>query len=186
MTDRKHPERSVLDPEWEDALRRGQQAEGEAGSVDAELAIVQLLRHARAPEGIDDARLDQVWGEVAGEVASAPWWRRPWMLWAPVAAVAVVTIIVIVKPPAEDATLAINDEAKPSEFEAAREGDGEAAQAVPLGAASTSAPQGNAALLERQFSMLEPKARAELGASVETQRGSLRQGLLDVAKGGGQ
>jgi hypothetical protein len=196
MTDRKHPERSVLDPEWEDALRRGQEAEGDAGSVDAELAVVHLMRHARRPEGIGDDRLDAVWGQMAGEVAPVRWWKRPWVIWAPVAAVAAVTLIVVVEPPEAEPTVAIADDAAQSEdaslppaLEAAREegvGGEAAAEPAPQGAASTASPQGNAALLERQFSILEPKARAELGANIETQRGSLRYGLLDTAKGGGR
>jgi hypothetical protein len=196
MSDRKHPERSALDPEWEDALRRGQEAEGDAGSVDAELAVVHLLRHARRPEGIDDDRLDAVWDTVVGEVAPTPWWKRPWMIWAPVAAAAAVTLIVIVKSPEAEPTVAVNepapqsDAAAPPAMESAREegvgGEASAAEAVPQGAASAAAPQGNAALLERQFSLLEPKARAELGANIESQRGSLRYGLLDTAKGGGR
>lgn len=197
MTDRKHPERSVLDPEWEDALRRGQEAEGDAGSVDAELAVVHLLRHARRPEGIDDERLDGVWGKVAGEVAPVRWWKRPWVIWAPVAAAAAVTLIVIVRSPEAEPTVAIADEPAPADEVAMPptldpEREESAAEATPApapapdGAASAVAPQGNAALLERQFSILEPKARAELGANIETQRGSLRYGLLDTAKGGGR
>jgi hypothetical protein len=116
-----------------------------------------------------------------------------------VAAAAAVTLIVIVKQPDAEPTVAIADDAArsddaslPPALEAAREeGVGDEAAAAgaefaPQGAASAESPQGNAALLERQFSILEPKARAELGANIESQRGSLRYGLLDTAKGGGQ
>jgi hypothetical protein len=192
MTDRKREKGSVLDPQWEDALRRGQEAEGDAGSVDAELGIVHLLRHAREPEPIADERLDAVWGEVRGEVAPAPWWKRSWVVWAPVAAAAAVTLFVIVKPPEEDAQVAVASErARTTSEEAAEpapalEAEVAEAKAPQAGPVSSSAAQGNAALLERQFALLEPKARAEIGANIESQRGSLRYGLLDSAKGGGK
>ncbi|MFY0537357.1 hypothetical protein [Nannocystis pusilla] len=75
--------RGVLDPAWEDELRRGQEAEGEAGSIEDELAIVRLLRHARAPEALTAGELDKLWsGELAPALTPTPWWRRRW-LWAP-------------------------------------------------------------------------------------------------------
>lgn len=191
MTDRKRPKGSVLDPSWEDTLRSGQEAEGEKGSVEPELAVIHLLRHAREPEGLADDRLDAVWGDMQPTVAPAPWWKKPWMIWAPVAAAAAVTLFVIVKPPEEAPEVAVatesaraDDRAEAAPPAAAPASEGEAAPGD--GAASEMARSGNAALLEKQFALLEPGARAEIDTNVESQRGSLRYGLIDAAKGGGQ
>jgi hypothetical protein len=201
MTDRKQPKGGVLDPDWEESLRRGQEAEGEKGSVEAELAVVHVLRHARAPEEIEDAKLDEVWGQVHGEVSPAPWWKRPWMIWAPVAAAAAVVVFVVVQPPKDDATVAVADTAgdqnaseskkvasPPAELEEA-EGEAvmdEAASRAAAAPAATPGGTGMAATLEKQFAMLEPEARAQIDGSIETERGSLRSGLLNSALGGGK
>lgn len=87
---------SVLDPGWEDALRAGQSEDGGAGSVDAELAVIHLLRHARAPEAPAPADLDRVWTEqISPAITPAPWYRRKW-LWGLVPAAATAALLVIV------------------------------------------------------------------------------------------
>jgi hypothetical protein len=77
---RASPPRQVLDPAWEDELRAGQTQEGESGSLEAELAVLHLLRHARAPEPLSAAAMEEVWGAIAPVVAPRPWWRRAWVL----------------------------------------------------------------------------------------------------------
>ncbi|HLT37836.1 MAG TPA: hypothetical protein VK034_16205, partial [Enhygromyxa sp.] len=118
MTDSKHSPSAVLDPEWEEALRRGQEAEGEAGSVDAELAFVHLLRHTREPEALAPEQLDAIWSAIEAEVAPAgmPWWRKAWVWWsAPAIAAAAVLVVVVLKPGSEDATVARQDEDRAAE-----------------------------------------------------------------------
>jgi hypothetical protein len=116
MTKSKH---NVLDPEWEQVLRRGQEAEGEAGSVDAELAFVHLLRHAREPEALCAEQLDAIWSDIQAEVAPAgePWWRKAWVWWsAPAIAAAAVLFVVVVDPasdaPGEADEVALEDSAR--------------------------------------------------------------------------
>jgi hypothetical protein len=111
MTDSKQSP-NVLDPNWEESLRRGQEEEGEAGSVEAELAFVHLLRHVREPEALAPEQLDSIWSAIEAEVAPAkdPWWRKAWVWWsAPALAAAAVLVVVIANPGADDAEVAVQD-----------------------------------------------------------------------------
>lgn len=160
---------AVLDPQWEVALRSGQAAEGEQGSVEDELAVIHLLRHARAPQPLGDDALDRLWGDVAE--ASRPavggwraWLRQPWLLGgaAAAAAAAVLLVVVVVDPgpsPAPDhgGQVAVRDPVP-----AVDHGD-------------------MAATIEAQFAMLEPGARAEVSRSIDEGRSSLRGELLAAA-----
>ena len=159
------PPRGVLDPSWEEALRAGQEQDGAAGSVEPELAVLHLLRHARAPEALADAELDGLWRELEDATSPAPWWRRPWILWgAPIAAAAAVLVIVLRGPgePVETDSL------------------GTGAPRVAIAEPSTSK------LLAQQFAILEPAAREALDANVDVGRGALRGQLLGAASGGAQ
>lgn len=156
------PPKAVLDPQWEDELRRGQEADGEAGSFDAELAVVHLLRHARAPEPLGEEALSELWSrELAPAIAPTPWYRRRW-LWGAVPAVAAAAVVMIVVVRAPDQA--------PS-MQAA----GERAAAAP--GPSTSQ------ILAQQFAQLEPAARGELGDRVDDDRSVLRRDLLALAHG---
>lgn len=152
----------VLDPKWEDELRRGQEEDGEAGSLDAELAVVHLLRHACAPEPLDDDALSELWSrELAPAIAPTPWYRRRWLWGAvPAVAAAAVVMIVVVSP----------DRTAPTITAAA-----DRAPAAP--GVSTSQ------LLAQQFAQLEPAARGELGDRIDDDRGVLRHDLLALAHG---
>lgn len=146
---------SVLDSGWEDELRAGQTEDGGAGSVEAELAVVHLLRHARAIEPLAASDLDRVWSEqIAPTITPVPWWRRRW-LWglAPVAATAALLVVVL-------------------------RGDGDSA---PQMATAHKTP---AQALASQFQQLEADARRDLDDRVDTDRGTLRAELLKLATGG--
>lgn len=155
----------VLDPAWEDALRRGQEAEGEVGSIEPELAIVRLFRHARAPEELAPADLDALWaGELAPAFAPTPWWRRKW-LWGALPALATAAVVlVIVRGPGDDAS---------APRVAAR------AESAPAPAAAPSP----ARVLAQQFAQLEADARRDLDATVDDDRGVLRHDLLAMSLG---
>ena len=154
-------QRAVLDPRWEDELRRGQEAEGEAGSLDAELAVVHLLRHARAPEALSEDALADLWSrELAPAIAPTPWYRRRWLWGAvPAVAAAAVVMIVVVRPPDRAST------------------PGSTAASSERPAKSTSQ------ILAQQFAQLEDAARDELGERVDDDRGVLRRDLLALAHG---
>lgn len=160
---------AVLDPQWEVALRAGQAAEGEQGSVEDELAIIHLLRHARAPQPLDDAALDRVFGEI--DQASRPvaggwraWLRQPWLLGGAVAAAAAAVLVVVW--PDESATPG---------------GGGGGQVAVRDPDPDPVEPGGMAATIEAQFAMLEPGARAEVARSIDAGRSSLRGELVASA-----
>ena len=157
---------AVLDPQWEVALRAGQAAEGEQGSVEDELAIIHLLRHARAPQPLDDAALDRVFGEI--DHASRPvgggwraWLRQPWLLGGAVAAAAAAVLVVV----------------WPGEGPTPNRGGGQVAVRDP----DSVDPGGMAATIEAQFAMLEPGARAEVARSIDAGRSSLRGELVASA-----
>ena len=160
---------SVLDPAWEDALRAGQAEDGGAGSVEDELAVIHLLRHARAPEPIDAAALDRLWSaEIAPAITPVAWWRRRW-LWgvAPLAATAAL-LIVVLRDNAEDSAVAT---ATPSTAD----------QGLIAAAGPSPSP---ARALEQQFARLEGDARRELGVDVDRGRGVMRSQLLAMASAG--
>jgi len=162
---------SILDPAWEDALRAGQAEEGEAGSVDAELAVIHLLRHARAPEPLDPAALDRLWSsEIAPQITPLPFWRRRW-LWGVVPAAATAALLIVVLRGDSDEKSLVADS---STAAAAAPGDTRIAAAAPSSARA----------LEQQFAQLEGDARRDLGVRVDRGRGVMRSQLLAVASAG--
>lgn len=163
----------VLDPAWEDALRAGQAADGEAGSVEPELAVLHLLRHARAPEHLPDAALDDGWNALGSAIdaeAPVPWWRRLWSPWVgtAVAATAAAVVLVIVLPPSPGP-----------------DGSGGGQGAGEGGGSPVATATGQAEALERQFQLLAPGARERVAARVEQDRGKMRDDLLALAKRSG-
>lgn len=161
----------VLDPQWEVALRSGQEAEGERGSVEDELAVLHLLRHARAPQPLDDAAFDRVWGEVAearpagaGLSGWRAWLRQPWLLGGGLAAAAAAVLIVVVVAGPDQSIV---------------EPGSRIAQREPV--AKTVDEGSMAATIEAQFAMLEPGARAEVERSIDDGRSSLRGELVASA-----
>lgn len=209
--------RGVLDPSWELELERGRDADEEApnaGSIEPELAMLHLLRHAREPESLSELELDGMWSDISAVVAPAKksWFERvgaafsgQWARWLlPVAGAAVVVLIfrgqgtMMAEP---DATIAYNDAKEPSTDSAggptvqdaarARAGGEDkmakaasAAEPAPDAEAEESAAPTTAQLLEQQFSMLEARGRAQVGTSVQTERTSLRSALIGQARGG--
>jgi hypothetical protein len=184
MTDPKHspprdPSRhsaagSVLDPEWEEALRRGQEEEGEAGSVDAELAFVHLLRHSREPEALAPEQLDAIWSAIESEIAPAttPWWRKAWVWWsAPMVAAAAVMVVLIIQPgEGEQDTVARQDQSVERARQSAAPAPGAALDEPSEGAAAELAPD-PAAREEAEFEE-EAKSEASIAADHDGARGA--------------
>ncbi|MEM6295952.1 MAG: hypothetical protein AAGA54_32065 [Myxococcota bacterium] len=154
----------VLDPQWEDALRAGQAAEGERGSVESELAVLHLLRHARGPQPLEPDALDAVWSELEPEIAGqggfTTWWQRlfDWRVGVGVAvASAAAAVIFFAASPAQGPL-------PPPDADAV-------AQAPALDPTLS-------ATLQTQFDLLEPAARAQIDGDVAAGRGALRTELL--------
>ncbi len=176
-TSAKDSQRSVLDPAWEDCLRAGQAEDGEAGSVEAELAVVHLLRHARAAEPLTPQALDQLWStQLLPQISPRPWWRRSWVwgLVPTLAAAAVLVVITLPKPQPlaeEDAAPAVAARSRP--------------EGTAIAAATSTPTASPAQALARQFAQLEGDARRDLGIDVERGRGVLRTQLLASAHAAG-
>lgn len=156
---------AVTDPVWEQELRAGMEAEGESGSIEPELAIARLLRHAHAPAELGDAREGAIWREIAGRLdevspVAVPWWRRlstPWV-WAPATAMAAAAVLFLVtRPP----TTTPGVDAPPR--------------------IATADTKSMAAQLEGQFAALAPSARAKVAQRVDASRGDVRSSLLAKA-----
>jgi len=202
---------SVLDPEWEAALRRGQEAEGEAGSVDAELAFVHLLRHTREPEALAPDQLDAIWSQIGAgleaevEAGGSPWWRKAWVWWSAPALAAAAVLVVIVIDPGERAetTIAQQDHSSEAKAEAKAEESSPAAEPIAEGAPAdaeareriaTAEPSigsgrsggGSKSPFEASFVKLAPHGRMAIRVSVDQSRAQLRSQLLASARGGGR
>ncbi len=203
--------RGVLDPAWEDELRRGQAEEGESGSVEPELETLALLRHLREPDTLAPQQLDDLWRSIAAEVAPTvvPWWRKAWLWWsAPaLAAAAVLAVIVIDDPKREDAAVAREDaradrkqeqkraEAMPAPSaapEAAITATGEARSGALGGAGGAAADdavaqresdEGQLDEFEASFQQLAPYGRRAIRGSLDESYDDLRSHLLADAKG---
>lgn len=155
----------VLDPQWEDALRAGQESEGARGSVEAELAVVHLFRHAAGPETLDPEAAQAVWSQVTQQLEAesgfTPWWGRmfDWRVGVGVAVAAAAAAVMVIS-------------AGPDPMPALG----------PESVAQLAGPEGISITLQAQFDMLAPHARAEIGAEVDDGRGALRQDLLASLK----
>ncbi len=158
-------QKGVLDPHWEDALRAGQESEGARGSLEAELAVVHLFRHAAGPEALDPEAARAIWSEVAerleAESGFTPWWRRmlDWRIGVGVAVAAAAVAVLVVS-------------AEP----------GALPEVGPGSVAQLGGPAGMSVTLESQFELLAPRAREEIGAEVDEGRGALREDLLASLK----
>lgn len=187
MSESTPPPDPVLDERWERVLAKGQEASGEHGDLDADLAALHLLRHARAPSTLSKDALDSVWREVASALPGAtPWWRRSWIRWAalPTCAVAAALVFVVLPEQGGAPTVAVSESAAPAAVTTVRNDapmDGAVAgrgagPGTPSGAASAEA---NARPLhEVQFAALSAGARAELRASVAASRAGARHAWL--------
>lgn len=153
--------RGVLDPQWEDELRAGQEAEGEQGSVEAELAVVHLFRHAAGPETLEPDAVDAVWSDVASQIESesgfTPWWRRifDWRVGVGVAVAAAAAAVLVLAP-----------------------GQATEPDDAPEPIAQAGGAEGMSVTLQAQFDMLAPGARHAIDERVDEGRGAVRQQLL--------
>jgi hypothetical protein len=183
MTESKHSP-PVLDPEWEESLRRGQEEEGEAGSVDAELAFVHLFRHAREPEELSPDQLDAIWREIEGEVAPARevWWRKAWVWWtAPAMAAAAVLLVVVVQPGApEDSTVA-RQVAQDAQLQ-----ERKSAEAPPPGASPSPSAIEGAAAEEAEDAEATPKDKVSQSQARSTSGAARGDGGIGAGAGAGE
>jgi len=182
MSEPTPPQRGVVDDGWERELTAGQEAAGEHGDLDADLAMLHLLRHARAPEALGEDALEEVLGQVraASAPASTPWWRHRLVRWVAVPACAGLAVALIVRPGEGDrATVAATaaDAEHAATESAAKEptaSPGVFAEATPP--AREGAPA--AKPYELQFAALEGEARASLRDAVLNSRTEARHEWL--------
>lgn len=173
----------VVDPRWEEELLAGQQAEGESGGLDADLAMIHLLRHAREPDPLSEAAFESIWSEVRAEVVPAPWWKRRWWTWAVPALAGAAVLAIVIVPPGDGGAVAQRETAPQADGEGSIAGNEEAGAGEgsegPVRIASRSA---QAELIEQQFAALAADGRAEVAGSVDQGRGRVRSALVDGAK----
>ncbi len=156
-------QKGVLEPHWEDALRAGQESEGGQGSVEAELAVVHLFRHATGPEALEPEAARAVWSEVAQQLEAesgfTPWWRRvlDWRVGVGVAVAAAAAAVVVIASGADPLPADSPD------------------SVAQLGGAGS---QGMPLTLQAQFDMLAPQARDEITSALDEGRGAVREDLL--------
>ena len=114
MTDPRPPHRGVFDDAWEQELAAGQDAAGGHGDLDADLAMVHLLRHARAPEVLGEDALEEVLGQVqaAHKGGATRWWRHRMIRWVALPACASLTIALFIRSEdeAEDTVAMVTSE----------------------------------------------------------------------------
>jgi len=176
MTESKPPQRGVLDDAWEQELVMGQEAAGEAGDLEADLAMLHLLRHARDPEPLGEDALGDVLAQVraAGAQAAAPWWRHSLIRWVAVPACAGLAVVLIVRPGEGDratvAAVAIDE----------RGGDALSDRQEAFAEATVPARRGSspAKPYETQFAALEGSARESLRDAVFASRSLARHDWL--------
>lgn len=198
------PRLGVLDPAWEDELRRGQEAEGESGSVEPELELLHLLRHVREPDALQAPQLDALWSSIAAEVAPTitPWWRKAWLWWsAPAIAATAVLAVIVLQDPAEHEEAAVAreesrevDRKRAPELEAPSPARAEQSIAGEGAARSGAAATASDALVakdekdevnefEQSFQQLAPYGRRAIRGSLDESYDDLRSHLLADAKG---
>lgn len=176
------PPRQVLDPAWEDELRAGQEQEGEAGSLDAELAVLHLLRHARGPEPLAAAELDRLWTELEPVVAPRPWWRRAWVFVAAPALAGAAALALVIASDSAD-TSATGGAPGPALVAQRAAAESAGPTTEPLPAAPVALGGATSRLLEQHFALLEPAARRQLDDRIDRDRARLRGDLLAIARG---
>ena len=140
-------------PEWEAELRAGLEADGGSGSVEPELAIARLLVHAHRLESLDDESASRIWTDIDRVLRPAPWWKRRWFTVAAPAGIAAAMAAVFI-------VVIVRPDPR-------RDPKGDVAS--------------SADLLEQQFDLLAPKARAEVSRTVDAGRGQLRGELIAMA-----
>ncbi|RMG98132.1 MAG: hypothetical protein D6705_06890 [Deltaproteobacteria bacterium] len=162
----------ALDGVWEEDLRRGQAAEGERGSVEDELAVVRLVRHAASPADLDPAVADRVLSEV--ERAVRP--RRRFLRW-PVAMGGLLAGAAAVALWVRAPDGAVSEETAPAKV-AAGAPSPEASTVAPPASGGGGATTGTSRLLEAQFARLEPMERARISRHVASARRGLVEDLV--------
>lgn len=166
----------ALDGVWEEDLRRGQAAEGERGSVEDELAVVRLVRHAVAPADLDPAVADRVLAEV--ERAVRP--RRRFLRW-PVAVGGLLAGAAAVALWVRAADRSVPAEAAPAQMAERAQSPEAASVAAPAAEPGEGgAKSGTPRVLEAYFARLEPLERARIARQVA----SARRGMIEDLLGG--